>query len=255
MHLNHSIEMNRFSLILTKQESTSYSLDDIYSSTATFPSLDYNIHTTTGDVTFDMSIKYHCPFLYWRFIEIVGSCNGLICLISDTEFLGIWNLIAQEYNKLPQIPKVSPQTQNLLPPIAHVATYGFGYDCKTGVYKIVQIVTAGCDMFSQVRVCTLGTDSWRLLNYIPYMFYLYGKANGVLLDGILHWLVHPCNGVNKPIRVILSFNVGEETFVEMQLPKPLCSAPEGEHYFKTNIGLLDGKLCLSWNLGDGNVDV
>ncbi|RZC54600.1 hypothetical protein C5167_013454 [Papaver somniferum] len=175
---------------------------------------------------------------------------------SDHELLCIWNPISEEYKKLPQIPKLFPQVPELEPSNS-VPAFGFGCDCKTGVYKVVQIQTAGCDMFSQARVYTLGTDSWRVLDDIPYIFCLYGRANGVLLNGVLHWLVYPdYKDINKLTRVILSFDVGGEKFGEIQLPKPLWGVPEGgEDYYKTRISLLDDKLCLSWNLGDGDVDV
>ncbi|XP_026398676.1 F-box/kelch-repeat protein At3g06240-like [Papaver somniferum] len=206
----------RFSIILSKQEPTLYYSDEPY--TASFPSLDYNISTST----FDMSVEYHCPFHYWKcYIRILGICNGLFCLRSDPELL-----------------------------LVSVPTHGFGYGRKTGDYKVVKIITAGSDRFSQVRVYTLGTGSLRALENILYVFYLPGRANGVL-----HWLVHPCNRGKNTVRVILSFDVGDEKFKEMQLPIPLCGAPEGDKYYKTSIGLLDGKLCLSWYVGDGNVDV
>ncbi|XP_026459039.1 F-box/kelch-repeat protein At3g06240-like [Papaver somniferum] len=202
-----------------------------------------------------MSAEFDCPFDYWKcYIRIYGCCNGLFCLNSDHKLLCIWNPITDEYKKLPEI----PDEEGPRGPIVFVSVpkYGFGYDYKTGEYKVVKILTPGRGKGSKVWVYTLGTDSWRVLGDIPYVFYFGGVSrNGVFLNGVLHWLTYPQDRINKPIRVILSFDVGEEKFTEMQLPIPLCGSREGEHSFKTSISLLDGKLCLSWNLGDANVDV
>ncbi|XP_026384270.1 F-box/kelch-repeat protein At3g06240-like [Papaver somniferum] len=210
--------MNHFSIILSRQEPTLYYSDEPY--TASFPSLDYNIST----YTFDMSVEYHCPFHYWKcYIHILGVFNGVFCLESDPELLCIWNPITNEYKKIPELPHLPPQIQSLLRPVFSVPTHGFGYDCKTGDYKVVKIITAGSDRFYQVRVYTLGTYSLRVLEDILYVFFLPGRANGVFLNGVLHWLVHPYN--------------------------------RGDKYYKTSIGLLYGKIFLSWYVGDGNVDV
>ncbi|XP_026382703.1 F-box/kelch-repeat protein At3g06240-like [Papaver somniferum] len=242
--------MNHSSLILTKQEPTKYySRDEPYS--ASFPSLDYKI--SGDDVTFDMSVEYHCPFHYWKYyITILGSCNGLICLQSDPELLFVWNPITNDYHKLPQAPN---EPQGVVFP---VKIFGFGYDCKTGDYKVVKIFMPGRVKLSKVwiYIYTLGTNSWRVLADVPYVFFLSGELkNGTGLNGLLRWLVHPLGRGNRPIRIVLCFDVGNEKFGEMHLPIPLCGAPEGVNYFKTSIGLLDGKLCLSWYVSDGNVDV
>ncbi|XP_026388412.1 F-box/kelch-repeat protein At3g06240-like [Papaver somniferum] len=202
-----------------------------------------------------MSVEFDFPFDYWKcYIRIYGCCNGLFCLNSDPKLLCIWNPITDEYKKLPETPE--EEGPRGLVGFVSVPKYGFGYDCKTGDYKVVKILTPGGGKCSKVWIYTLGMDSWRVLEDIPYLFYLGGGiGSGVFLNGVLHWLAYPQDRVNKPIRVILSFDVGEEKFREMQLPIPLCGSREGEHSFKTSIGLLDGKLCLSWNLGDANVDV
>ncbi|XP_026458481.1 F-box/kelch-repeat protein At3g06240-like [Papaver somniferum] len=132
----------RFSLILTKQDPTKFYSglrSEPYS--ASFPCLDYNI--SGDDVTFDMSIEYRCPFHYWKcYIHILGIYNGLICLLSDPELLCIWNPITNEYKKLPKIPDLVPQMPDL-EPVVDVDTFGFGYDCMNGDYKVVKILAPG----------------------------------------------------------------------------------------------------------------
>ncbi|XP_026384120.1 F-box/kelch-repeat protein At3g06240-like [Papaver somniferum] len=248
LHANHSTHC---SLILTKQDPNKfYSGIQSEPYSASCPCLDHNI--SGDDVTFDLSIEYRCPFHYWKcYIHIIGIYNGLICLRSDPKLLCIWNPVTNEYKKLPEIPDLPPQIAGLVPVFVNTPTYGFGFDCKTGDYKVVKILTPGRGKGSKVWIYTSGTDSWRVLEDIYYVVYLSGE-NGVFLNGVLHWMVQPSD---RPIRVILSFGVGNEKFGELQLPMPLSGEPEGKNYYKSSIGLLDGKLCLSWYIRDGNVDV
>lgn len=233
MHLYHSNRMNYFSLILTKYD------DDGF---ATFLSVDYN-HSLS---LFDQRVKFCCPLKYRQcLVEILGSCNGLICLKSKPKVVCIWNPCTNEYVKLPRVSG-----------IPSIRSYGFGYDCKTCDYKVVRIVTGDWDSFSRVIVHTLGTDSWRILQDIPYSICI-SRVNGVHLNGVLHWMLGTRSRVNEAAnRVIVSFDIGDENFKEMQLPFPLCEKRGRVDISDFALCLLGGNLCLLGNpLNSASVDV
>ncbi|XP_026409943.1 F-box/kelch-repeat protein At3g06240-like [Papaver somniferum] len=65
-------------------------------------------------------------------VEVVGSCNGLICILINYSFLYIWNPATNEYKILPETPDMNYYWKETL------GTYGFGYDCNTDDYKVVK---------------------------------------------------------------------------------------------------------------------
>ncbi|XP_026397150.1 F-box protein At5g49610-like [Papaver somniferum] len=91
-------------------------------------------------------------------IKLVCSWDGLVCL---------W-FVDREYKKLPK--------SN----IPYVTMVAFGYDYKTNDYKIL----AGYESFFEV--CSLGSNSWKRIENVPYRFY--GNQSGMLVNGDLHWL-------------------------------------------------------------------
>ncbi|XP_026437285.1 F-box protein CPR1-like [Papaver somniferum] len=57
-------------------------------------------------------------------------------------------------------------------------SYGFSYDSRIDDYKMIRVVNfANEDDSCEVRVYTLGNDSWKSLGFIPYHL-SYGRAPG-----------------------------------------------------------------------------
>ncbi|KAM7466473.1 hypothetical protein LguiB_014035 [Lonicera macranthoides] len=98
-------------------------------------------------------------------IEIVGSCNGLLCLFVPARKqpsryeqllkLVLWNPSTGDYKNLPA---VDPSVQN-----SH--TVGFGYDVSLDDYKMVRI----CEIDSKYRVdmYSLKANSWKIIGNLP----------------------------------------------------------------------------------------
>ncbi|GAU17369.1 hypothetical protein TSUD_232450 [Trifolium subterraneum] len=96
-------------------------------------------------------------------IRLVGSCKGMLCLIHE-EFSVLWNPSIRKY-------KIFPSCENSRQEEGK-SVYGFGYDHLTDNYKVVSMFMYQCYSTSiyktEVKVHTLGTDSWRLIKEFPF---------------------------------------------------------------------------------------
>ncbi|XP_026450705.1 F-box protein CPR1-like [Papaver somniferum] len=134
-------------------------------------------------------------------------------------------------------------------------SYGFGFDSKTKDYKLVRLVGFNFEHGCEVKVYTSGTNTWKSLNYIPYRL-SYGRTPAVLVNGALHWitmLIVPedksVSGSDEDPRLILSFDISNESFQEVPKPDMLNDK------FRNNVDVLDGYLCLLSNNYKVHVDM
>ncbi|XP_026377737.1 F-box/kelch-repeat protein At3g23880-like [Papaver somniferum] len=144
-------------------------------------------------------------------IQILGSCNGLICLrISSVGryMFYVWNPSTGEYK---EIPGRQPLGFRVLSSFDwHPFSYGFGYDCARDDYKFVRI--GG----NEIQVYTLGSDAWNNTRSTPYPNKgNNSNINGVTFNGALHWL---CSTRETSTEVIVSFDISSETISYMPLP-------------------------------------
>ena len=116
---------------------------------------------------------------------VVGSCNGLICLIStDISSLCLWN------------PSTRRKSDFFLPrSYSNHVQYYFGYDTLTETYKVVvpRIQKEhGSAARSMVKVFSLGDSSLRNIqcfSVIPLYWFNRFSNNGVYLSGgTINWL-------------------------------------------------------------------
>ncbi|XP_071734425.1 putative F-box protein At3g16210 [Rutidosis leptorrhynchoides] len=119
--------------------------------------------------------------------RILGSCDGLVCVLAYCNKLRVLNPSTREVKRV----------ANPIICIGDGAMYwGVGYDPYTDDYKIIQGFKSGENYY------------WREVNYT------FISSNGVLYNGLLHWV-----GYNSTEKfVTLSFNLSEEKFVEVPQP-------------------------------------
>jgi len=144
---------------------------------------------------------------------IVGSCDGILCLVSkDSENSSsqtvLWNPSIRKYNTLPSLE--TPQN--------HAIEFGFGYDRFADSYKVVAVFRYKCDCFpdykTQVKVHTLGTNSWRLIDDFPYGTSVFPlRSSGKFVSSKLNWLVYLSDSVT--VRPIVSLDLGTESYQEI----------------------------------------
>ncbi|XP_073133408.1 F-box/kelch-repeat protein At3g06240-like [Henckelia pumila] len=108
-------------------------------------------------------------------IRLVGSCNGLVCLVASSlkESIVLWNPATRKHRVI----DVSPKNYEFF------TSFGFGYDPSSDYYKVM-------------RVCmeekpTLATYSLRNKSWTTSDWY-HGRVHhhsGVLVNGALHFKV------------------------------------------------------------------
>ncbi|XP_055823479.1 F-box protein At3g07870-like [Solanum dulcamara] len=144
--------------------------------------------------------------------EIMGSCNGLLCLFDPiVKYLThMLNPCTGEFVFLPN------PIRDLEDPVSVVV--GFGFLPKRNVYKVVEIVyykRAIVDddndgLRSNVYVYTIGDDSWRCIGSAPYS--LRDKYfSGACVNGSLHWVSSGYDGP-KLVDQIVGFDLENEVF-------------------------------------------
>lgn len=124
----------------------------------------------------------------FKHLQIVGSCDGLCCLSDCKKYVfglehpvfGIilWNPSIKKYLSLAK-PRVTLRTHGVI---------GFGFDCKSNVYKVVRIVYVnGRNSPPEVELYTVKFGSWRNFNAGPPCYEIKGLSYA-FVEGSAHWV-------------------------------------------------------------------
>ncbi|XP_045831670.1 F-box/kelch-repeat protein At3g23880-like [Trifolium pratense] len=158
---------------------------------------------------------------------VVGSCNGLLCLIGSStprdHWLCFWN------------PAMRTKSKNFTIffdsfPDSCLFNFSFGYDNLTRTYKVVAFfVEVGKHPRCVVKVFSLGDNSWRDIQCFPVLplyWSHHDTNNGVHLNGTINWIALRDYVVNSNITnitvdqcVILSLDLSTETYTQLLLPR------------------------------------
>ncbi|XP_065634573.1 F-box protein CPR1-like [Quercus suber] len=115
---------------------------------------------------------------------------------------------------------------------------GFGYHAPTTDYKLVKFVYFDDFVPPVVEIYTLHTGVWRFV-IGPDLQYIVG--NTLVFVNALHWLARTQEKSIIFQNLILSFDLGDEVFHEVLLPKILEESCPGK---KLAIAALDGLLAI-----------
>ncbi|KAH9619774.1 hypothetical protein KSS87_016759 [Heliosperma pusillum] len=196
------------------------------------------LHLTDFD-TFENILELDYPFKHPEHggVDVVGTCNGLLCLLESEYFqLIIYNPTTQTYRLLPWL----PIEEQLAYPHGRF-NYGFGFDTVSQDYKCVRIgQTYSSDpdsYYCRVMVYSFNNHSWRRGPDVPYFFYNHYRSNALLHERI-HW-VGAGSGDDRLPRPIVAFSLHDENFSSLTLPEF-----DAERYSNLNVQVLDGCLCL-----------
>ncbi|GMI72685.1 CONSTITUTIVE EXPRESSER OF PR GENES 1, CONSTITUTIVE EXPRESSER OF PR GENES 30 [Hibiscus trionum] len=182
----------------------------------------------------------HPLMSYNHGVEILGSCNGLLCIRNIVEDMAIWNPSTRKYQVLPYLGSCK----------GYVC--GFGHDPVADDYKVVKIIQldkADGDkpLESEVKVCSLKRNRWRKIQDIPCVS-TFPSANGVFASGALHWVL--AQKVDLSVtNMIIALDLAAESYNEV--PQPDYQ----DDILQLNIGVLGGCLCVVANHGDARVDL
>ncbi|KAK1417151.1 hypothetical protein QVD17_26273 [Tagetes erecta] len=132
--------------------------------------------------------------------ELVGSCNGILCLYNKE--ISLWNFSIRRRLVMPRRPHMKS------------SALGFGFDSVTDDYKIVVISD------SDTLIYSLKTDSWTAIPSPSIPFYDL-KWKACFFNGILHWVVDGNVNEQESSRFILTFNLSSHVFGKILLPESL----------------------------------
>ncbi|KAL4628856.1 hypothetical protein ACB092_05G268000 [Castanea dentata] len=179
--------------------------------------------------------------------QIVGSVNGLICLVDSHyklyEKYFLWN---PSINRTVQLPFV----KNLLPEECNYC-HGFGYHAPTNEYKVARIMHFD-DYIAMVEICALNSSrEWHSFK-LRADFYLQGGETSVFMNGRLHWLAQKYHTredytrLNFILSFDLGFEIGDENIVYHEVPIPKVFEIKEDQYSLdgAHIAMLNGLLAL-----------
>ncbi|XP_059646514.1 F-box protein CPR1-like [Cornus florida] len=215
-HLNRSIETNtNRSIIYMENELYSLNLDSV---------------DDDGTVVLDHPLKNE-----EEDTELIGSCDGVLCLFNSHKDIALWNPSTRKHHQLPVAPIDFPRKRR----VYQNTVYGFGYDSVNDDYKVMRVIEYfrnGDDSFeSEVKVYSLKLNLWRRVQDFPY--HLWDGENALLANGSLHWVV--CRRPDSDrSRLIAAFDFGVEEY--RLVPQPDYS----DENFEMSLGVLGGWLCL-----------
>ncbi|XP_059629809.1 F-box/kelch-repeat protein At3g06240-like [Cornus florida] len=169
-----------------------------------------------------------------EWLKIIGSCNGLVCILYDKSFsfrrLYIVNPSTRVSKKVPKFDFWYWMTSE---------TYGFGYDHTVDDYKLLKAHK------DNVHIYSLKTNSWKKAqSCFPRDYYEpIGTLLGTTLNGAIHWLCIDLEQQQPPL-VIVGFSLADEKFWKSPVPIGFPRSP-------FELGVFRGCLCvLSRNNGD-----
>ncbi|XP_027361651.1 F-box protein CPR1 isoform X2 [Abrus precatorius] len=231
LHLRRSINSTTNTTLILRLESDLYEIN--------FPTLDSPVNHLN-----------HPLMCYSNNINLLGSCNGLLCICNVADDIAFWNPSLRQHRILPYIPtarRPDPDTA-----LFAARVYGFGFDSLTADYKLVRIsyfVDLHHRTFdSQVTLYTLRSNAWKTLPSMPYALCC-ARTMGVFVGHALHWVVTRKLQPDQP-DLIVAFDLSLEIFHEVPLPD---TGNEGS--FEIDVALLGNCLCMIVNYQNTKIDV
>ncbi|GAU18259.1 hypothetical protein TSUD_176010 [Trifolium subterraneum] len=244
LHLNRSARNPYFSSVVSNHHDDDDNDDDY--SFIHFPVnrlLENRYISISNDPYYQLNDKDCC-------YEVVGSCNGLICLIGypkneivyKTMWLCFWNPATRKISD-----KLGSDYHYNVKYTWKYSKFVFGYDNSTDTYKVVAVSqTDNNDPQSKtkVRVFSLGDNIWRTIQGFPVVpLQVFIKSMGCDLDGVhlnctVNWMANQSDLTND--YVIISLDLCTEKYTQMLLPQGL----EYDPHVLPSVCVLNDSLCL-----------
>lgn len=156
----------------------------------------------------------------WDYFEIVGSCNGIVCLTDNHSHILkriiLWNPSIGLSVTLP-LQRFSYKISNVI--------LGFGFDSLNNDYKVIRIVYYSSNGGSlivppDVEIFELSKGAWRIKNSESAPAYIVSKySSQTVLEGSIHWVGY----YNPGKQTVAVFAVHEEEFKEFKLPDEIVN--------------------------------
>ncbi|KAJ0806748.1 putative F-box domain, galactose oxidase/kelch, beta-propeller, F-box associated interaction [Helianthus annuus] len=162
--------------------------------------------------------------------KLVGSSNGLVCIISISEFscnVLVCNPSTREVRQL------RPYSLLISSPLL---CWGFGYDSSRDDYTVFVGAGKGENQ-TCFHVLSLKSNVWRVIGEVKYKYGWWFNRDGVLCNGALHWIV---TDEENEKDIIIAYDLSKEEFRE--IPQP--DDPRYECTFRSYLGMVKECLCI-----------
>lgn len=191
------------------------------------------IYPIADETSLVNSVRLDCPY-HGAADEIwlLGSCNGLVCILLIPSTMILWNPAMRRSKVLPN------SGTNVFD--HYSKTYGFGYDELHDDYKVVEIfkVMLNMDTYqTKLQVYSLRSNSWKTLSNWPHDGDIFG-GSGKFFNGAIHWSVQDPNRPSK--YTIDSLDLSSDTFKKLDAP-----SFEDDDDVRIKLDILQGCLALS----------
>ncbi|XP_020200601.1 putative F-box protein At1g53370 [Aegilops tauschii subsp. strangulata] len=158
-----------------------------------------------------------------KYGQLVGTCNGLLCLCDMVTPGGAVTLVNPATGETLPVPPLPCVDKRRCVPEKWYEAYSFGYHPTSGQYKVVH-VPCSFDLphvFDTVHVLTLGEASWREVPEHDGWCKCDLSAGIVSVDGTTYWVLS-----YGAIALVVAFDLEHErvTFLE-ELPAHIANVP------------------------------
>ncbi|XP_065862756.1 F-box/kelch-repeat protein At3g06240-like [Euphorbia lathyris] len=188
----------------------------------------YSSHQSITNVAFPAILKGPPTFS----VRILGSCNGVICLLDDYGKMFLWNPATRDYKELPN-PNGAVYT---------IFLHGFGYNVSTDDYGILSVSDSVGNGTKEtlIELYSLKRNTWRKIDaVVDSDSDSVTKRSGIFWNGALYWLKVKKIDL-KEVYTIVSFDMVEEKFEDVislddEFDPKICRA---------SLGQLGNRLCV-----------
>lgn len=220
-----------------------YKFTPCYNRTLTL--MNYSLSTIVEDFNFGSSLKSEYKF------EVVGSCNGLVCLVAQDVFKWTKYLVCL-WNPITNAKSYKPCLLVHCHPYSCRTMFGFGYDSLYDTYKVVVVHFKRSELRrgsreSEVIIYNNHDNYWRNIQNFPG-FTALGRSNGIYLNETINWLATSDldHYWDNPIYIV-SLHLGNETYKQMSLPSCFDQVHRVNDQAKASLGILKDHLCFSYD--------
>ncbi|KAH0774518.1 hypothetical protein KY290_011655 [Solanum tuberosum] len=162
------------------------------------------------------------------YCRIIGICNGVLCMLDDlldhNSPVVLWNPSISRCLTLPMTPLGCNNSRT------YMFVLGFGFAVKTRDYKVVRMAYAHGDgqylLPPRVEIYALSSGIWKDFDgFIPDIGIIEYFWTQVEICGKVYWTAYKRNWERRVENLIMMFDLNEEIFQELSLPKILVNEP------------------------------
>ncbi|KAF3431844.1 hypothetical protein FNV43_RR26580 [Rhamnella rubrinervis] len=185
-------------------------------------------------------------------MEIVGSCNGVVCLCYSYSIsvIILWNPATGDT-------KIVPRSMGF--PITTSCRIGFGFDAGNNDYKVVRIREFYDPSCIKIEIYSLKTDSWRLVTssdqYVNFHFNRSEVSWDANINGMYSWLAVKIREGRHQEKTMISFNMNNDALISTPLPISGINLTFSMNYLIAidgSLAFMDDEYCI-WVLGEYGV--